>query len=237
MNKDPAIIFYTSDFMMGTSNLTMEERGQYITLLCLQHQLGHLSKKTIELNVKNISKDVLGKFTLDDDGNYYNERLEYEINKRTKFIEHQVENGKKGGRPKTQIKPKQNPNKTQTETQIKAKEKPLENENEIENRNINNNKFIKPTIEEINEYCLERKNGIDAESFYNFYESKGWKVGNQPMKNWKACIITWEKRNNKKQEILPDWFDKDLKNEELGDDDKLEMDNQLNEIFNKLNNL
>lgn len=139
INKDPAIIFYTSDFMVGSSNLNMEERGQYITLLCLQHQLGHLSKKTIDLNINNISKDVLKKFKIDDEGNYYNERLEYEIEKRSKFIEHQRENGKKGGRPK-------NPKETQNKTQKKPKENPLENENE--NDNIND--IIKEIIEYLN---------------------------------------------------------------------------------------
>ena len=128
--KDPAIIFYTSDFLMGVSNLTMEERGQYITLLCLQHQQGHLSKKIIDLNINNVSKDVLEKFNVDEEEKYYNERLEYEINKRSKFIEHQIENGKKGGRPK---KPKENPKETQTKPKLKPKQKPLENENEIEN--------------------------------------------------------------------------------------------------------
>ena len=143
MNKDPAIIFYTSDFMVGSSNLTMEERGQYITLLCLQHQLGHLSKKTIDLNISNVSKDVLKKFKVDDEGNYYNERLEYEIEKRSKFIEHQRENGKKGGRPK-------NPNKTQIKPKDKPKQKPLENENENDNINVNINDNIKEIIEYLN---------------------------------------------------------------------------------------
>ena len=141
--KDPAIIFYTSDFMIGVSNLTMEERGQYITLLCLQHQLGHLSKKTIDLNISNISQDVLDKFKLDENKLYYNERLEYEIEKRSKFIEHQIENGKKGGRPK-------NPNKTQSETQIKPKQKPLENENDNENINDNDNRNIINIINYLN---------------------------------------------------------------------------------------
>ena len=69
-------------------------------------------------------------------------------------------------------------------------------DNNIKKENIiKEKKFIKPTIEEIQEYCNERKNNIDAEHFYNFYESKGWKVGNQPMKNWKASVITWEKKN------------------------------------------
>ena len=57
-------------------------------------------------------------------------------------------------------------------------------------------RFQKPTIEEIKAYCQERGNNIDAEQFFNFYDSKGWKVGNQPMKNWKAAVITWEKRQN-----------------------------------------
>ena len=58
--------------------------------------------------------------------------------------------------------------------------------------NKNNNK--KPSVEEIKDYCLERNNGIDAEQFYHFYESKDWKIGKEKMKSWKSCIITWEKR-------------------------------------------
>lgn len=58
-----------------------------------------------------------------------------------------------------------------------------------------NKRFKRPTLEEVKEYCLERKNCIDAENFINFYDSKGWKVGNTPMKDWKACVRTWEKKN------------------------------------------
>lgn len=56
-------------------------------------------------------------------------------------------------------------------------------------------RFVKPTLEEVREYCLSRKNNIDAQQFIDFYESKGWKVGNQSMKDWKACVRTWEQRN------------------------------------------
>ncbi len=55
--------------------------------------------------------------------------------------------------------------------------------------------FKKPGIEEVKEYCIARKNYIDAESFIAFYESNGWKVGKNPMKNWQSAIITWEKRD------------------------------------------
>ena len=68
--------------------------------------------------------------------------------------------------------------------------------------NINNNslykkgssRFQKPTIEEIRQYCLEKGYNVDAEQFFNFYESKGWVVGKSPMKNWRAAVSTWNKR-------------------------------------------
>ena len=80
--------------------------------------------------------------------------------------------------------------------------------NNKENIIINNNikeksiKFKKPTIEEIKQYCSERNNKIDAEHFYDYYESNGWKVGRNPMKDWKATIRTWERnsRNNKQDD-------------------------------------
>ncbi|MPM18640.1 hypothetical protein SDC9_65053 [bioreactor metagenome] len=56
-------------------------------------------------------------------------------------------------------------------------------------------RFISPTVEEVREYCTERKNSIDPERFVNFYDSKGWLVGKSPMKNWKAAVRTWEQRD------------------------------------------
>ena len=54
-------------------------------------------------------------------------------------------------------------------------------------------RFCKPTISEVQEYCYARQNLVDAERFYNYYESNGWKVGKNPMKDWKACVRTWER--------------------------------------------
>tara|TARA_R100000664_G_scaffold923_1_gene2598 strand:- start:92 stop:736 length:645 start_codon:yes stop_codon:yes gene_type:complete len=70
------------------------------------------------------------------------------------------------------------------------------------NTKVNNNitysnnkgRFKKPTINDINDYCKQRNNTIDAETFFDFYESKDWKVGKTKMKDWKACVRTWEKR-------------------------------------------
>jgi hypothetical protein len=69
--------------------------------------------------------------------------------------------------------------------------------------NKKNGRFAPPSLEEVQQYCKDRNNGIDAEAFIAFYESKGWKVGNQPMKNWKSAVITWEKRDKKPQQPKP----------------------------------
>lgn len=96
MARDPAFLFYASDFLTGVQDLTMEERGQYITLLCIQHQKGRLTNKLIKLTVGAVNDDVLSKFSKDDKGHYYNERLEVEIEKRRQHSERQSERAKDG---------------------------------------------------------------------------------------------------------------------------------------------
>ena len=65
---------------------------------------------------------------------------------------------------------------------------------------LNLSRFRKPTVEAVAEYCRSRGNNVDAERFWNFYESQGWRVGKNPMKDWQAAVRTWEKRDSKEQE-------------------------------------
>lgn len=58
--------------------------------------------------------------------------------------------------------------------------------------------FAKPTVDEVKSYCAERRNTVDAQAFVDFYESKGWRVGRQPMKDWRAAVRTWERNSNGK---------------------------------------
>tara|TARA_R100000655_G_scaffold11125_3_gene25982 strand:- start:2253 stop:2858 length:606 start_codon:yes stop_codon:yes gene_type:complete len=62
----------------------------------------------------------------------------------------------------------------------------------------NKGRFKKPDLLDIKNYCLERQNNVDAEAFIDFYDSKDWKIGKNKMKNWKAAVRTWERRENKK---------------------------------------
>jgi hypothetical protein len=67
-------------------------------------------------------------------------------------------------------------------------------------------RFTPPTFDEVNAYCIERGNGIDAQAFIDFYESKGWMIGKEKMKNWKAAVRTWENRRKAdvpKEEVNP----------------------------------
>ncbi|MBR2504444.1 MAG: hypothetical protein IKB61_00685 [Elusimicrobiaceae bacterium] len=75
---------------------------------------------------------------------------------------------------------------TETETE-KVKEKIVKKESSVK-------RFVKPTLSEVKEYCESRHNGLDAEAFIAYYESVGWKVNTKPMRDWKAAVITWEKR-------------------------------------------
>ena len=61
--------------------------------------------------------------------------------------------------------------------------------------------FTKPTIDEIQDYCIERNNKVNAEHFYDYYESNGWKVGKNSMKDWKAAVRTWERSEYRKPTV------------------------------------
>lgn len=78
-----------------------------------------------------------------------------------------------------------------TSKEIKKEKK--EEINSIGDVKKKNGKFIRPSLEEVTTYCLERNNGLDPQYFLDSNDSKGWVVGKSPMKDWKAAIRTWEK--------------------------------------------
>jgi predicted phage replisome organizer len=100
--------------------------------------------------------------------------------------------------------------------------------------------FTIPTILEIKEYCEERKNNVDAEKFFDYYESKGWLVGKTKMKNWQAAIRNWEKNSfdngNKKQELKTHNHNEFANFEEydfLAEFDEILKEEEANKCLNK----
>ena len=95
------------------------------------------------------------------------------------------------GRPKQNEVLNNQKNQSFLETEIRNGNKEKDTLKGIEKEKT---KIFKiPTLDEVKSYCQERNNGVDAERFIDFYASKGWKVGNQPMKDWRAAVRTWER--------------------------------------------
>ena len=188
MSRDSFIVVAT--YMKSFEKLNMEQRGILITAM-INYQMGK------ELPEMDAVTDMA--FSFIKDGMDFNNAKYEEMCERNRI------NGKKGGRPKASgfsENPKnphgfsENPQKPK-ET-LYEYDYDYEYENDIDN-DIEETKpkkrFTKPSVEEVRAYCQERGNTVDPERFFDFYESKGWKVGNNPMKDWKAAIRTWEKRS------------------------------------------
>jgi hypothetical protein len=184
MSKDPAFLFYSSDFLTGTLLMSMEQKGKFITLLCIQHQKGHLSEKDMLHICGSYDEDVFTKFQKDEQGKFYNIRLEEEIDKRKAYSESRRNNRKK----------KEDMNNTSS-SYVQHMENENENENLIEKKKVA--RFQKPTIEQLKEYMSEQGMNDIAENWLNHYEANGWMVGKVKMKDWKASVRTWKTNNLK----------------------------------------
>lgn len=115
---------------------------------------------------------------------------------------------------------------------INSNTKTKDNKQNIEVLQSNNKvtRFSKPTIQEISSYCEERNNGIDPQHFFDYYESNGWVVGKNKMKDWKATIRNWERRNNSKQTKQSEFSDVAVKIQE-----RAKASTITEEDFNNLN--
>ena len=197
MSKDPAVLFYTSDFLTGTTLMSNEQVGKYIRLLCIQHQKGVLSEKDMLKICDSYDEDIFDKFEKTEEG-YFNKRMRDEFEKRKKYSESRANNRKK-----------KEDMKNICNSYVEHME--IENENEIldtiNTKNKTIKRFVKPTIEEVKEYMQEIEFNGDAEYFFNYYESNGWIVGRAKMKDWKSAVQNWKRRDrtfsNKSEQQIP----------------------------------
>jgi hypothetical protein len=166
--------------------MSMEQKGKFITVLCLQHQKGHLSEKDMLQICGTYDEDIFSKFKKDNDGKFYNERLKEEVEKRKAYSESRRNNRKKKEDmidiSKTYVQHMEN-----------------ENENIIENKKVV--RFQKPTIEDVKTYMKEQGMNDISERWMSHYESNGWLVGKNKMKDWKASVRTWKLNNLQTEEI------------------------------------
>jgi uncharacterized protein YdaU (DUF1376 family) len=182
MAKDPAFLFYPNDFIGGTMGMTFEEKGAYMELLMTQFNRGHMDSHMVTRIVGDLWGRISDKFVQDDAGRWYNKRLDEEQTKRKSFTASRLQNliHKKSSLHMD----------SHMDSHMDA-----HMENRDRDEDINRHKFIEPTIIEIKDYIKEKGyKSVDAEAFHGFYESKGWLVGKNKMKNWKAAVSGWNAR-------------------------------------------
>ena len=229
-NKFIYLPIYLSDYVSQSRKLTMIQRGALVDLsvLYLQENLIiNYSKEQIYRLVFAFSKDEQDAvdFILENyftktqkepmGFNWVSNELNQIAEKILKRLNSSRENGKKGGRKNKEenkpmglnlLNPNDNPNDNPDDNpdesilneiklnQIKEKEIKLKSKSKL---------FVKPMVDEIKNYCLERKNNINPESFFDYYEARGWKLKSGAIKDWKACVRTWEKNNFKTNSTNP----------------------------------
>lgn len=129
------------------------------------------------------------------------ENGDYSKNSKNTDNQNKTETKSIGNDKETENKPRDNLSITETKPNVNDNVNVNDNANANVNVNVNVEEkkkttkkgFVKPAVKEITAYCNERKNNIDPQKFFDFYESKGWRVGITPMKDWQAAIRNWEK--------------------------------------------
>lgn len=204
-----SFVFYRS-FYEGIKELPRDIQGEVLTAI-MEYGLNGVTTE----NQKQITKAMFSLIKPQLDAN--NQRFENGKKggrPKANCNQTETETKPKQNRNKTKHEPNVNDNVNVNDNDISFLEKKkqksdaavsdLENENSEspletlqtpkEQSGGGRKKFTIPTPEEVQAYCDERNNGISGQQFCDFYSSKGWKIGSQPMKDWKAAVRTWEMR-------------------------------------------
>lgn len=218
----PAMPFYVGDWLKAPDIqcLSYELKGIWFEMMCFMWEssergvllytkeelsrLLRLPEDLLEQKLKQISSKGIYSVRAED-GAIYSRRMI----KDQKIREIRKKAGKTGGlrsfasrfgQAKDEAKC-EDEDETETEDVIVKKQN---------NKSVQK-KFKIPTVEEISEYCMERKNNITAEAFFDYYEVRGWLVGKSKMKNWKAAVRTWERNGFEKEKEQDDGIPDDWK--------------------------
>lgn len=184
MSKDPAFLFYPGDYLRDTQCLSEKSQVAYDRIMCEHMRNICISNQQLNFFTKRLTEDEkleLMFLLTEINGGFQITWVADSILKRRNYSDSRRKN--RTSKPKNISS---------------SYDSHMENENEIVNENktvVKNAKFLPPTIDQIIEYCNERQNDVDPTKWYNFYSAKGWMIGKNKMKDWKAAVRTWEKNN------------------------------------------
>jgi uncharacterized protein YdaU (DUF1376 family) len=187
MAEQPWFKFYASDYLLDpdVDAMPREAEALLIRMWCICHREGScpadaetLARKAL-CNLQYVSqyKPHCEAFFELQDGRFYSRRMQEEKRRSEKA--------------------RNSANERWKQKQCRLSESKPESEPESERRNAiritKTLQFVPPTLEEVQAYCLERGNQVDPEKFFYHYSANGWRVGRNPMKDWKAAVRTWER--------------------------------------------
>lgn len=184
--------------------LTMEQRGELITAIF----------ECMKGNEPSINGVVAMAFS------FIKTQLDADAEKYEEVCRKRAEAGKMGGRPKKQMVSDENQEKakkangfSEKQTKTKKADNEYEYDNDIKEKVISKDitkkktiRFSPPTVSEVQAYCQEKGYNIDADKFVSFYESKGWMVGKNKMKDWKSAVRGWASRERSEGKKQPTKF-------------------------------
>lgn len=195
--------FNPGEWIKGDITLcSMTAQGVFINLccyywmkdcsICLANAKQRFSKDVASIN--ELLK--MGVFTVDENDNIIIKFLDEQMNEFIDIAEKRSLAGRSGGLAKAK--------QMLSKCQANAKQKPIYKDKE-EDKDKDKDKDILPTIEKVTIYCDERKNNVDPNKFFDFYEAKGWMIGKNKMKDWKAAVRTWEKKDGIDAQVNYQW--------------------------------
>ena len=194
--------------------MTNEERGAYITLLCLQWSRGSLSENDFQrvcIGMPSHSQRICqDKFQIDADGNYRNSRLERVRSEQQEYSKKQRDNANLRWHRNANAMPSHMPDDATalpTDMPNACSPSPSPTPNNKEKSiapKSQRSRFAPPTVEEVEAQCAQiGLPPIEATKFVNYYESKGWIVGRSKMKLWKSALANWRENYLQRQPSLP----------------------------------
>lgn len=217
--KYPAFWFYPGDWMKDTDlrAVSVAARGLWMDLLCLMwesdkrgylvlssgktattEQLARMTGNAPEFVAELVTElEECGVASRTEEGVLFSRRMVRDESKRRKCSKA----GKKGG-GNPRLRTFKGGSKGHVKGESKGTPKRItEDEIEIETSMSEGRRggFVAPTVEAVGAYCSERKNRISAEKFVDYYAARGWKLNGKTMKDWKACVRTWEKNQDERR--------------------------------------
>lgn len=177
--------FCQDEYLAKLSKFTDEEVGKLFRALMEYH----ISGAVADLDIRGETAFDFIREDIDRAEEAYSKKCKQASENRRKGITLDVTDDNASQRPSTPVNGGDNNNINKRNIKENKKENKVKEPENI----VPLKRFIPPTVDDVALYCCERKNHVNAQKFFDYYSSNGWKVGKNPMKDWKAAVRTWER--------------------------------------------